>query len=449
MPAECRDTDILVKDGRICRIADNISCDDARVVNASGKYVFPGFIDTHTHLSMATAYAHTADDFASGTRAALIGGTTTILDFATQDKGMTLSEALDSWHKLANGCSSCNYGFHMAITDWNEETRREMTLMKENGITSFKVYMAYDALKCSDREIFEIMSEAEKIGGLVSAHCENGDLVNALVQKQKDSGCLTPAAHPLSRPDFVESEAVGRFLTIAEAAGAPAYVVHLSSRRGLEVCLAARARGQKLFIETCPQYMVLDDSCYRLAGFESAKYVFAPPARKQRDIRAITEAVADGTVETIGSDHCSFNMNGGAAGGKEAGLNDFSLIPNGIPGVETRPALMQTIACEQKIGPGHLNRILSENAARIFGMYPRKGCIAEGSDADLVIWDQDHRGVISAAAQTQKVDYNPYEGKKIKGRAETVILNGEIAVSGGKIVLGNSGKYVFRHESGR
>lgn len=433
--------DILVENGKIAQIGQKLEDPEANIIDAAGKYIFPGFIDPHTHLDMDTGTAHTADDFVSATKGAVSGGTTTIIDFATQDKGHSLTEALKNWHGLADNRSSCHYGFHMAITDWNETTRKELKTMKASGVTSFKLYMAYDNLRSNDREIFEILEAVKTYGGLVSMHCENGDLVNALIAEQKRQGRMSPAAHPLSRPDFVEAEAVNRFLAIAEAAESPVYVVHLSTERGLSECLNARRRGQKVFIETCPQYLLLDDSCYELEGFESAKYVFAPPARKPSDEKALWEAVSSGIVDTIGSDHCSFNMKGG----KDLGKNDFSKIPNGMPGVETRPILMYTFGvCKNKMTLNQMTAQLSETPAKIFGMYPQKGALKPGSDADIVIWDPEYEGTITQKDQYQNVDYTPYEGVKTKGRAEVVLLNGETVVEKGRVIAENKGQYIPR-----
>lgn len=433
--------DILIEDGKIAKIGQRLEAQDANIIDAAGKYIFPGFIDPHTHLDMDTGTAHTADDFVSATKGAVSGGTTTIIDFATQNRGHTLTEALESWHALADDRSSCHYGFHMAITDWNEKTRKELKTMQDSGVTSFKLYMAYDNLRSNDHDIYEILKATKEFGGLVSMHCENGDLVNALIAEQKHVGHMSPAAHPLSRPDYVEAEAINRFLAIAEAADSPVYVVHLSTKRGLEECLKGRQRGQKVFIETCPQYLLLDDSCYELEGFESAKYVFAPPARKPADEKALWQAVSSGIVDTIGSDHCSFNMEGG----KDLGKDDFSKIPNGMPGVETRPVLMYTFGvCENRMTLNQMAAQLSEIPAKIFGMYPQKGLLMPGSDADIVVWDPEYEGVVTQQNQYQNVDYTPYEGVKIKGRADIVLLNGEMVVEKGQVVAEKKGRYISR-----
>lgn len=433
--------DILVEDGKIARLAPPNTLTGDTVVDASGKLVFPGFIDAHTHFQMNAGQPNeTADSFETGTRAAVVGGTTTILDFATQDRGDTLPHALEVWHSRADGHCACNYGFHMAITDWNPRTRADMKAMTEAGVTSYKVYLAYDALRLPDRDVYEILRAALEEGALVSAHCENGDLVNAGIAAQKELGQLSPAAHPRSRPACVEAEAVDRFLTMGECAGAPVYVVHLSTRRGLQTALAARERGQEVYLETCPQYLLLNENKYQLSGFESAKYVCSPPLRAYEDSAALWGALAGGVIDTVATDHCSFDFRGA----KQLGKDDFSAIPNGMPGVETRPALMLTFGTQHGLPPELLCRVMAEQPAKLFGLYPRKGIVAEGADADLVVWDPAWRGVISAAAQTQNVDYTPFEGFAVSGRAETVLVNGEIAVKDGRLTDTSLGEYVPR-----
>lgn len=446
-PDGLRELDILVEGGKIVTVAKRgMRIGAQRVIDASGKLIFPGFIDAHTHFQMNEGQPNeTADSFATGTRAAVVGGTTTILDFATQDRGDTLAHALEVWHSRADGNCACNYGFHMAITDWNESVRREMADMTAAGVTSYKVYLAYENLRLSDAAVCGILAEAEAQGAVVSAHCENGDLVNVGIAERKAAGELGPASHPASRPDFVEAEAVCRFLAMGEQIGAPVYVVHLSTRRGLETAQAARGRGQEVYLETCPQYLLLNENKYQLPGFESAKYVCSPPLRSERDSAALWRALAAGELDVVATDHCSFDY----AGVKELGREDFSAIPNGMPGVETRPGLMLTHGPKHGLDYPALCRLMSENPARLFGMYPRKGVIAEGADADLVIWDPSWRGTVTAAAQTQNVDYTPFEGFALEGRADTVLVNGEIAVEKGAFTGAVAGRYVRRGPCGR
>lgn len=275
-----RKADILIEEEKIIEVGSDLSSDGAQVIDVSGKLLFPGFIDTHTHFDLDNGVFMTADDFETGTMAAIAGGTTTILDFATQNKGETLTEALENWHKKADNVSSCDYGFHMAITDWNEAVKEELSVMTREGVTSYKLYMAYDALRVNDAEIFDVLKAVKAENGIVGMHCENGDLVNKLIAKEKALGHFGPEAHPVSRPEEVEAEAIYRYMAIAKMADAPVNVVHLSTKRGLELIKEARKEGQKVYIETCPQYLLLDDSRYSLPDFEGGKYVMSPPLRK-------------------------------------------------------------------------------------------------------------------------------------------------------------------------
>ncbi len=433
--------DVRIKGESIVELGENLPSFGEKVIDADGKLIFPGFIDTHTHFDLDAGDFHTADDFESGSKAAIVGGTTMVLDFATQNKGETLREALQNWHNLAEGRSSCNYGFHMSISDWNENTRKELKDMTAAGVTSYKIYMAYDNLKVNAGVMYEILRAVKEEGGIIGVHCENGDLVNTLIREQKALGNLSPKAHPLSRPDEVEAEAVYELLTVARLAESPVNIVHLSSKKGYEVIEAARAKGQKVFVETCPQYLLMEDTKYDLPGFESAKYVLSPPLRKKEDMECLWKAWSENEIDTIGTDHCSFHFKGQ----KERGLKDFSRIPNGIPGVEHRPALMYTYGVtKNRITNEQFCAALSTKPAKQYGMYPKKGVIAVGSDADLVIWDPKYHGVITAAEQLQKVDYTPYEGMAVEGRAEAVLLHGKLVVDQGKVILEKEGRYVFR-----
>lgn len=434
-------SDIKIEDEIITEIGENLEDPKAQIIDATGHLLFPGFIDSHTHFDLDTGYTRTADNFKTGTAAAIVGGTTTILDFATQNKGETLSEALNNWHKLAENVSSCDYGFHMAITEWNEDIKNELAIMKEQGITSYKAYMAYDSLRLNDGDIYDILKSLKKYKGILGVHCENGDLVNTMIKDQLNSGNTSPAAHPLSRPNRVEAEAVSRYIDIANLADAPINIVHLSTKEGLEEALKGRERGQKVFIETCPQYLLLDDTLYLSEDFESAKYVLSPPLRKTDDLESLWQGLAQGHIDTMGTDHCSFNFKGQ----KDHGIKDFSKIPNGIPGVEHRPILMYTYG----VGKGRITKeqmcaLLSENVAKLFGMYPRKGALQVGSDADIVIWDAMAQGTISKDNQKQNVDYTPFEGFKTIGRVKQVFLRGKHVVEEGNIIKENFGKYIKR-----
>lgn len=436
--------DLLIENGKIAVIGEHLSAAGHETYDAQGCLLFPGFIDAHTHLDMSTGTALTADDFASGTAGAICGGTTTVVDFATQEKGETLKQALANWHKKADGKSACDYAFHMAITDWNEGVAAEIAELANAGVTSFKLYMAYEALRVRDGEIYKILKAVAKVHGLIGMHCENGDLVNEKIAEYRAAGKLTPKYHPLSRPDYVEAEAISRYCRIAQATGTPVHIVHLSSKQGLKEVRRARARGQKVYVETCPHYLLLDDSCYSLEKFESAKFVCSPPMRGVADQDELWVAVENGEIDTISTDHCSFNFKGQ----KEQGRDDFSKIPNGMPGIEYRPAAIYTAGVASgRITEGQMAALLSENTARLFGMYPHKGVLAVGSDADVVVWDPAREGVISAATHHHACDYTPYEGMKTTGGVRAVFLHGEKAVEDGKLLETNQGSYVARGES--
>lgn len=443
-PSKSFKSDILVEEEKILDVGENLSIPggmDAEIIDASGKYIFPGFIDTHTHFDLDAGDFHTADDFYTGSRAAVSGGTTVVLDFTTQDRGHSLKEALDVWHGMADNRSFCDYGFHMSITDWNEESRAEIKDMTKLGVTSYKLYMTYDNLMVSDEDIFEILQAVEEEKGIIGVHCENGGIIKAITKKLKSTRKNNVACHPLSRPPEAEAEAVNRLLTIAKLACTPVNIVHLSSRLSLEVVKRARQNGQQVFVETCPQYLLLDDSLYDLPGFEGAKYVCAPPLRKKEDSEKLWEAIASNEVDMIGTDHCSFNMDGQ----KTRGQDDFTRIPGGVPGVEHRPVLFYTYGVKNgKVSIEKMCEILSSRPAKLFGMYPQKGVIQPASDADIVIWDPDKQWTITAKDQLQNVDNTPYEGMKVTGMAKTVFLRGQIVSRDRKIYGKPTGKYVHR-----
>lgn len=416
-------------------------------VDVSGCLLFPGFIDSHTHLDMPVSGTVTADDFATGTQAAIAGGTTVILDFATQDKGGTLAEALALWHSRADGNCACDYGFHMAVTDWNEATAAEMESMAAAGVTSFKAYMAYDGLKLSDGELEQMLAKARTLGAWVGVHCELGDEVNRRVARELAQGHTGPQYHPLSRPNEVEADAVKRLTELAKKAGsAPAWVVHLSTKEGLEAIREARAAGQKILVETCPQYLSLTEEVYRRPDFEGAKFVCSPPIRSEADRDALHVAAAQNEIDIISTDHCSFNFKDQ----KELGLHNFSQIPNGLPSIEHRPALIWTVCvAEGRLSPRQFCALLSENPAKAFGLWPRKGSLEPGADADVVVWDPDHRSLLRAAEQTMNCDYSPWEGLPLQGRARAVYLRGQLVVREGRCLQTGQGQYLLRKTCGR
>ncbi len=431
--------DVLIDGEKIVEVGGELPLDDGNVVDVEGKLLFPGFIDGHTHFDLHVAGTVTADDFATGTKAAVKGGTTTIVDFATQYPGETLMEGLDNWHRKADGKCSCDYGFHMSVTDWNPEVSRELLRMMEEGVSSFKLYMTYDT-QVDDKTIYEILKRLKEIGGIAGVHCENSGVIAALQEEAVRAGKMGVLSHVLTRPAEAEAEAVARLLRLAQIAKAPVLVVHLTCEEGLKEILSARERGQEVFAETCPQYLLMNKELYELPGFEGAKYVIAPPLRSARDEEVLWKALKDGQIQIISTDHCSFTTEQ-----KELGREDFRRIPGGMPGVETRGILLYSEGVRKgRITEGEMCRLLSENPAKLFGMYPKKGVIAPGSDADIVVIDPAASGVIRAEEQLQNVDYAPFEGLNVQGKIAQVYLRGEKVVEDGKVLKELTGRYVAR-----
>lgn len=364
------------------------------------------------------------------------------MDYATADRGVTLPDALAEWHARAGGACTSNYAFHMAIAEWNERNRADLAKMRDAGVSSFKTYFAYDHLRLDDAETLEVLERMREMGGTLCVHCENGTPVNRLQKRVLAQGVTGPRGHALSRPAECEAEAVSRLLYLAHLAGdARVNVVHLSTELGLDAIRAARARGQEnIFVETCPQYLLLDESRYQEAGedgFAGDKYVMSPPLRSARDAAALRDALVAGEIDTIATDHCSFNLHGQ----KDRGCKDFTQIPNGGPGIEHRPAVMLP-QMGSELGPHRLMQLMSENPARVFGMYPRKGAFAAG--ADVCVWDPRAKWTITAAAQQQAVDYTPWEGMEVAGRARRVYVNGEPVARDGAPTGATPGYYVAR-----
>ena len=446
-PKETIEGDIRFENGIIQAIDKNIQAkEDDEIIDVKGSYILPGGIETHTHFYLGTGAPLTADDFKTGTLAAIAGGTTTILDFATQDKGKTLEEALDAWHKKADNISFCDYGFHMAITDWNEQTSKSMKTMVENGISSFKMYMAYKGtLQVNDSEIYEALKRSTEVNGIIGFHCENGDIIDELVKENIDNGLVEPKYHEKSRPSILEAEAISRVSKIAKVAKAPLYIVHLSSKDGYEEALKAREEGVNIYLETCPQYLLLDKSKYegtKEDSFNGAKYVMSPPLRDKEDNEAIWKGLKDGNIEIMGTDHCAFTYSQ-----KKKGINDFSKIPNGGPGVEHRILLMyQYGVMENRFSINKLSEIVSTNAAKFFGMYPKKGIIKRGSDADLIVLNPNKTFTITKENQHQNLDYTPYDGYKIGCNIDYVFLRGENIIKDNKLNIANpKGEYIKRN----
>ena len=441
--------DIFVVGETIHTIGQNLSATIKadQVVDAKGCYVFPGGIDAHTHMELPFMGTFASDTFETGTLAALHGGTTTIIDFAMQKQGETMGAALSAWHEKADGKAVGDYAFHMSVTDFNPKTREEIKdLVQKHGVTSFKTFMAYKgALMIDDRQVTELMAEVKKYGGMVTTHAENGDLVDHLVTQNRAAGNLTPKFHPLSRPPVAEAEATGRIMDIAYQGGHPLYIVHMTCEDALNRVRLSTQRNQKVFVETCVQYLLLDDSLYSRENFEGSKWVMSPPLRKKHDQEALWAGINQNLVHTVATDHCPFCMEQ-----KKMGINDFSKIPNGAPGVENRMELMFS----EGVAKGRISlqkyvEITSTAPARIFGLAPRKGTIAVGSDADLVILDPKEAHTISAKTHHMNCDYSAYEGWQVTGKVKTTILRGTVVIENGKANVGKGfGKYLPRTKSG-
>lgn len=433
--------DIYIEKDKITTIGESLKIDADNVYDAKGKYVIPGGVDVHTHLDMPFGGTTSCDDFESGTRAAAFGGTTSIVDFAIQSKGMKMREALDTWWKKAEGKATTDYSFHMIITDLPDAHLEDMNDMVREGVSSFKLFMAYPGvLMADDATIFKAMKQTAQNGALVCMHAENGSVIDTIVQRTLAEGKTAPIYHALTRPTTAEGEAVNRSIALAEMAGAPVYIVHLSSNDALEKVAEARDRGLPVYAETCPQYLFLSiEENMNKPGFEDAKYVFTPPLREKWHQDKLWAGLRKNTLQVVSTDHCPFCYKEQ----KELGKGDFTKIPNGGPGIEHRVQLLY----HGGVGEGRisLNRwveLCSATPAKMFGLYPRKGTIAVGSDADIVIWDPEKEHTISAHTHHMCTDYSMFEGKKLKGNAETVFSRGEAIVKDDKF-LGKPGRGKF------
>ncbi|MFE0809454.1 dihydropyrimidinase [Streptomyces sp. NPDC058848] len=418
--------DVLIEDGRIAALAATgtpaaRAFTAERVIDASGKYVVPGGVDGHTHMEMPFGGTYAADTFETGTRAAAWGGTTTIVDFAIQSVGHSLRSGLDAWHAKAEGNCAIDYAFHMIVSDVNEKTLKEMDLLVEEGVTSFKQFMAYPGVFYSDDgQILRAMQRAAENGGLIMMHAENGIAIDVLVEQALARGETDPRYHGEVRKALLEAEATHRAIKLAQVAGAPLYVVHVSATEAVAELTRARDEGLPVFGETCPQYLFLSTDNLAEPGFEGAKYVCSTPLRPKEHQAALWRGLRTNDLQVVSTDHCPFCF----TGQKELGRGDFSKIPNGMPGVENRMDLLH-----QAVVDGHISRrrwieIACATPARMFGLYPKKGTIAPGADADVVVYDPHAEQVISAETHHMNVDYSAYEGKRITGRVETVLSRG-------------------------
>jgi dihydropyrimidinase len=436
--------DVGINDGKISAIAAQLPVENAgRVIDAAGRLVMPGGIDVHTHLDMPFGGTTSADDFQTGTIAAAFGGTTTLIDFAIQYKGQTLRQAFDTWMKKAHDKAVTDYAFHCIITDLGAAQLEEMGQLIREGVTSFKLFMAYPGVfMLDDATIFRAMSQAAKHAGLICMHAENGGAIDVIVQKALAEGKRAPKYHALTRPTTAEAEATSRAIALAEMAGAPVYIVHLSCNDALEKVREARDRGLPVYAETCPQYLYLSLENFDVPGFEGAKYVFTPPLREKWHQEKLWQGLALDTLQVVSTDHCPFCFKEQ----KELGKDDFTKIPNGGPGIEHRLSLIYTGGVHAKrFSANRFVELVSTAPAKLFGLYPRKGTIAVGSDADLVIFDPDEQQIISAKTHHMRVDYSMFEGIQITGVPKTVLSRGLAVIDAGKFVgRPGAGQFVRR-----
>lgn len=434
--------DILIEGEKISAIGKNLNFETDEVIDATGKLIFPGGIDPHVHLDMPFMGTFSSDNYETGTLAALHGGTTIVIDFILQTQGKSLYSALEEWKGRSDDNCYGDYSFHMAVTDFNDKTKKEIKkLIEEEGITSFKTFMAYKgALMIDDRQMIGLMNEVRDNGGIVTVHATHGDIIDFLIDKHRSEGKLSPLYHYLSQPEITEAEASGRFADMAYHTDVPAYIVHMTCEGALNEIRRATERNQKIFVETCIQYLLLDASLYE-KDFEGAKWVMSPPLREKKDQKSLWSGLNQGLVQVVGTDHCPFEWKK-----KLMGEKDFSKIPNGHPAIEHRMELLYSEGVEKgKISLNKFVEVTSTNAAKIFGMFPGKGTLGIGSDADVVIFDPEKKHVLSSKTHHMNVDYSAYEGWEVKGKVETVLLRGKIVVDKGeeKIKKGY-GKFVKR-----
>ncbi len=434
-------SDVAIGNGRIVAIGQSLPPENAsRIIDAAGKYVLPGGIDVHTHLDMPFGGTTSSDDFETGTRAAAFGGTTTLIDFAIQYKGQTLRTAFDTWMQKASAKAVCDYAFHCIITELADAQLDEMNALVREGVTSFKLFMAYPGVfMLDDGSIFKALRTTATNGGLVCMHAENGNAIDVIVQQALAEGKKAPKYHALTRPTTAEAEATSRAIALAEMAGAPVYIVHLSCNDALEKVREARDRGLPVYAETCPQYLYLSIENFDVPDFEGAKYVFTPPLREKWHQEKLWNGLKTDHLQVVSTDHCPFCFKEQ----KELGRNDFTKIPNGGPGVEHRMSLIYSGGVAA--GRFSVNRfveLVSTTPAKLFGLYPRKGTIAVGSDADLVIFDPNRKHTISAKTHHMRVDYSMFEGIQVMGMPVTVLSRGRVVVESDKF-LGRAGTGEF------
>ncbi len=441
--ADTFEADVLIEGGKISAIGQNLPDKDAEIIDASGLYVLPGGIDPHTHLDMPFGGTVTKDDFETGTKAAAFGGTTTIIDFCLTNKGEPLQKSIDAWHEKSKGKASIDYGFHLMVSEINEEVLEELPKVIEEGITSFKVFMAYkNVFQADDGTLFRTLLTAKEHGALVMVHAENGDVIEYLTEQALAAGQTDPKYHALTRPPELEGEATGRAAELTGIAGSQLYVVHVSCSQAVEKIIEARNKGIDVWGETCPQYLVLDQSYLEKENFEGAKYVWSPPLREKWHQEVLWNALKSGQLQTLGSDQCSFDFNGQ----KDLGKDDFTKIPNGGPIIEDRFSVFFSEGVKKgRITINQFVDITSTRIAKLFGLFPKKGTIAVGSDADIVLFDPEARRTISAETHHMAVDYNAFEGMEVTGEPVSVLLRGDFVIREGKYVGSpGNGEYLRR-----
>ncbi len=434
--------DVFIEDETITQLGTSIDRQADQVIDASGRLVIPGGIDVHTHMDLPFGGTVSSDDFETGTIAAAHGGTTTIVDFAVQERGESLRKAWETWMSKAEGKAAIDYGFHLIMREFNPEISREMKDMVSEGVTSFKLFMAYPGVfMMDDAGIFSAMQRSGEIGATICMHAENGGVIDVLVKQALARGEGDPKYHAITRPARAEAEATHRAIAMAEIAQVPVYIVHLSAAEALQMVTEARDRGVPAYAETCPQYLFLDYTNYEEPGFSGAKYVMSPPLRAREKQDQLWRGLAGDDLQVVSTDHCPFCIKE-----KELGLGDFSKIPNGAPGVETRLSLLFDGGVRTgRISVNRWVQICSTAPAKMFGLFPKKGTIAPGSDADIVIWDPNKKLKLSHETLHMRCDYNPYEGRTVVGASEVVLSRGRVVVDKGKFKgKAGSGRYLRR-----
>ncbi|GEC88444.1 dihydropyrimidinase [Brevibacillus brevis] len=436
--------DILIEGEKVVAIGSNLDGKDAEIIDATGYYVFPGGIDPHTHLDMPFGGTVTSDNFYTGTKAAAFGGTTSIIDFCLTNKGEPLHSSISTWHEKARGKAVIDYGFHLMVSDANDQVLEELgAVVRNEGITSLKVFMAYkNVLMADDETLFKTLVRAKELGALVQVHAENGDVLDYLIKQAIAKGQTDPVYHAYTRPPEAEGEATGRAIALTALADAQLYVVHVSCAEAVRRIAEAREKGWNVYGETCPQYLVLDITDLQKPGFEGAKYVWSPPLREKWNQDVLWNALKNGILQTVGSDHCSFNF----SGQKELGLGDFTKIPNGGPIIEDRMRLLFSEGvAKDKISLNQFVDMTSTKVAKLFGMFPQKGTIAVGSDADIVLFDPTLKRTISVETHHMNVDYNPFEGMVVNGDIISVLSRGSFVIRDQQFVgQAGAGRFVKR-----